>query len=63
MDGLDALFNSTPVIVVGAFSRPGKIGYDILGQHIKELDINPLLVHPEGEGTAVADCRFFLEKR
>ncbi|WP_419655846.1 SucD3: succinyl-CoA ligase, subunit alpha [Desulfosarcina variabilis str. Montpellier] len=28
---------------------------------IKELDINPLLVHPEGEGVTVADCRFILE--
>ncbi len=28
---------------------------------IKELDINPLLVHPEGGGTTVADCRFILE--
>jgi acetyltransferase len=29
---------------------------------IKELDINPLLVHPEGQGVTVADCRFILEK-
>ncbi len=29
---------------------------------IKELDINPLLVHPEGEGATVADCRFILDK-
>jgi acetyltransferase len=29
---------------------------------IKELDINPLLVHPEGGGVTVADCRFILEK-
>ena len=29
---------------------------------IRELDINPLLVHPEGEGVTVADCRFILEK-
>ena len=29
---------------------------------IKELDINPLLVHPEGDGVTVADCRFILEK-
>lgn len=28
---------------------------------IKELDINPLLIHPEGEGATVADCRFILE--
>ncbi|RJQ84649.1 MAG: CoA-binding protein [Desulfobacteraceae bacterium] len=28
---------------------------------IKELDINPLLVHPDGQGATVADCRFILE--
>jgi acetyltransferase len=28
---------------------------------IKEMDINPLLVHPEGQGATVADCRFILE--
>lgn len=28
---------------------------------IKELDINPLLVHPDGKGATVADCRFILE--
>jgi acetate---CoA ligase (ADP-forming) len=27
---------------------------------IQELDINPLLVHPEGQGATVADCRFIL---
>lgn len=27
---------------------------------IMELDINPLLVHPEGEGATVADCRMIL---
>jgi len=37
---------------------------DLVVDHpeIKELDINPLLVHPEGEGVTVADCRFILEK-
>ena len=29
---------------------------------IKELDINPLLVHPDGDGVTVADCRFILEQ-
>lgn len=29
---------------------------------ISELDINPLLVHPEGDGVTVADCRFILKK-
>jgi acetyltransferase len=28
---------------------------------IKEMDINPLIVHEEGEGTTVADCRIILE--
>jgi acyl-CoA synthetase (NDP forming) len=28
---------------------------------IKELDINPLMVHPESQGATVADCRFILE--
>ncbi len=28
---------------------------------IKELDINPLLVHSERQGATVADCRFILE--
>lgn len=27
---------------------------------IKELDINPLLVHPQEQGATVADCRFIL---
>jgi acetyltransferase len=37
---------------------------DLLIAHpeIKELDINPLLVHPEGKGATVADCRFILDK-
>ncbi|MBT8340670.1 MAG: CoA-binding protein [Desulfatitalea sp.] len=36
---------------------------DLVTDHpeIKELDINPLLVHPEGQGATVADCRFILE--
>jgi acetyltransferase len=29
---------------------------------IKELDINPLLVHPEGKGTTVADVRIILSE-
>jgi hypothetical protein len=27
---------------------------------IKEMDINPLLVHSEGQGATVADCRMVL---
>jgi acetyl coenzyme A synthetase (ADP forming)-like protein len=29
---------------------------------IMEMDINPLLVHPEGKGATVADCRMILKK-
>jgi acetyltransferase len=29
---------------------------------IKELDINPMLAHPEGDGATVADCRIILER-
>ena len=29
---------------------------------IKELDINPLIVYPEGKGCVVADARILLEK-
>jgi len=28
---------------------------------IKELDINPMLAHPEGQGATVADCRIILD--
>ena len=28
---------------------------------IKEMDINPLLLHAEGDGATVADCRMILE--
>jgi len=29
---------------------------------ISEMDINPLLVHEEGKGATVADCRIYFEK-
>ena len=29
---------------------------------IKEIDINPLLAHSEGQGATVADCRIILEE-
>jgi acyl-CoA synthetase (NDP forming) len=37
---------------------------DLVVDHpeIAELDINPLLVHPDGEGVTVADCRFILDE-
>ena len=36
---------------------------DLVGDlpEIKELDINPLLVYPEGQGCTVADCRIILD--
>ena len=35
---------------------------DLVANHpeIKEMDINPLLVHDEGKGATVADCRIIL---
>jgi acetyltransferase len=30
---------------------------------IKELDINPLIVHSDGQGATVADCRFILDPK
>jgi acetyltransferase len=35
---------------------------DLVTHHpeIQELDINPMLAHPEGEGVTVADCRMIL---
>jgi acetyltransferase len=35
---------------------------DLVTAHpeIKEIDINPLLVHPKGQGATVADCRIIL---
>ncbi|MDD5232320.1 MAG: acetate--CoA ligase family protein [Syntrophales bacterium] len=30
---------------------------------IAEMDINPLIVHPEGQGATVADCRIILSQR
>jgi len=36
---------------------------DMVSHHpeIKELDINPVLVHEEGKGATIADCRIILE--
>ena len=36
---------------------------DLVLQHpeIVELDINPMLAHPEGQGATVADCRMILK--
>ena len=36
---------------------------DLVVNHpeIKEMDINPLLLHAEGKGATVADCRMILE--
>jgi len=30
---------------------------------IKELDINPLIIYPEGQGCVVADARILLERQ
>lgn len=36
---------------------------DLVTNHpeIMEMDINPLLVHPQGQGATVADCRIILK--
>lgn len=41
-----------------ALVRPSDLA--INHPEIKELDINPLLVHPKGQGVTVADCRMLL---
>ena len=57
-------FRGAPKTDIGTIERMLVGLSDLVLDHpeIKELDINPLLVHPEGEGVTVADCRFILEK-
>ena len=30
--------------------------------HFSEMDVNPLMIHEEGYGATVADCRIILKK-
>jgi acetyltransferase len=57
-------YRGAPKADTGAIERMLVGLSDLVMNHpeIKELDVNPLLVHPEGEGVTVADCRFILEK-
>ncbi|MDL2269118.1 acetate--CoA ligase family protein [Desulfosarcina sp. OttesenSCG-928-A07] len=56
-------FRSAPKTDISAIERMLVSLSDLVLNHpeIKELDINPLIVHPEGKGVTVADCRFILE--
>ncbi|MFO7713648.1 acetate--CoA ligase family protein [Desulfosarcina sp.] len=58
-------FRGAPKTDIGTIERMLVGLSDLVLDHpeIKELDINPLLVHTEGEGVTVADCRFILEKQ
>ena len=57
-------YRGAPKADIGTIERMLVGLSDLVMNHpeIKELDVNPLLVHPEGEGVTVADCRFILEK-
>jgi len=57
-------FRGAPKTDIGTIERMLVGLSDLVQDHpeIKELDINPLLVHTDGEGVTVADCRFILEK-
>lgn len=56
-------FRGKPKSDIGALEQAMVRLSDMAAAHpeIKELDINPLLAHPEGEGATVADCRIILE--
>ena len=57
-------FRGRPKVDIEAIERAIVSLSDMAANHpeIKEMDINPLMVHPEGEGATVADCRIILEK-
>ncbi|MEI8172156.1 MAG: acetate--CoA ligase family protein [Deltaproteobacteria bacterium] len=56
-------FRGRPKADIEALEKAIVILSDMAANHpeIKEMDINPLLVHPEGGGATVADCRIILE--
>ena len=58
-------YRGAPKTDIGTIERMLVGLSDLVLDHpeIKELDINPLLVHPEGQGVTVADCRFILENK
>ena len=56
-------FRGRPKADIEAIERAIVSLSDMVANHpeIKEMDINPLMVHPEGEGATVADCRIILK--
>ncbi len=56
-------FRGRPKSDIEALERAVVSLSDMAANHpeIKEMDINPLLVHPVGQGITVADCRIILE--
>jgi len=56
-------FRSTPAADTEAIEQALVRLSDLALQHpeIAELDINPLLAHPKGQGVTVADCRMILK--
>lgn len=56
-------FRGRPKSDIEALERAVVSLSDMAANHpeIKEMDINPLLVHPMGQGITVADCRIILE--
>jgi len=57
-------FRGRPKVDIEAIERALVGLSDMVADHpeINEMDINPLMVHSEGEGTTVADCRIILKK-
>jgi acetyltransferase len=55
-------YRGTPAADTGAIEEAIVRLSDLSLQHpeIAELDINPLLAHPQGQGVTVADCRMIL---
>jgi len=56
-------FRGKPMADLAALERLLVCLSDLMMNHpqIKEIDINPLLAHAEGQGATVADCRIILE--
>jgi acetyltransferase len=56
-------FRGRPKADIEAIERALVSLSDMVANHpeIREMDINPLMVHAEGEGATVADCRIILE--
>lgn len=56
-------YRGKPMVDLTALERLLVCLSDLMMNHpqIKEIDINPLLAHPEGQGATVADCRIILE--